>query len=107
MAENGPNRPFFDLATQFSQHTDLGGQNKSHHAMRLVLTFQMMYGLPGFANLADTTSQRGGGEGWVVVEINVSQLLLETVRSRPVFDAESESVHHLALRCLVCELQLT
>ena len=22
----------------------------------------MMYGLPGFANLADTTSQRGGGE---------------------------------------------
>ena len=64
----------------------------------------MMYGLPGFANLADTTSQRGGGG---VVEINVSQLLLETVRSRPVFDAESESVHHLALRCLVCELQLT
>ena len=47
------------------------------------------------------------GGGGVVVEINVSQLLLETVRSRPVFDAESESVHHLALRCLVCELQLT
>ena len=62
----------------------------------------MMYGLLGFANLADTAPQRGEG-----VEIDVSQLLLETVRSRPVFDAESESVHHLALRCLVCELQLT
>ena len=65
----------------------------------------MMHGLPGFANLADTAPQRGGVR--LVVEIDVSQLLLETVRSRPVFDAESESVHHLALRCLVCELQLT
>ena len=45
----------------------------------------------------------GGG---VVVEIDVSQLLLESVRSRPTFDAESESVYHFALRCLVCELQL-
>ena len=35
------------------------------------------------------------------VEIDVSQLLLETVRSRPIFDAESESVHHLTLRYVV------
>ena len=40
------------------------------------------------------------------LKLDVSQLWLETGRSRPTFDAESESVLRLWLRCLVPEIQL-